>query len=942
MTRAKPASGAALLRRTAPAAALALAVCIAVVGPVRFSPATLVLFLAAAGVLLAAGTGLSLPRAPEAPEAPTAGRRAILVALVGSLIGGALLLAALRRFAASENVSREGWGLFLLALAAAGAPFFLLRGAPATEKERVRAWELGALLVVLAVGAAFRLHELRTLPYGVWFDEAENTLVARRILQEPGYRPVFVADASKMPALPFYVFAPFVKAFPDRALGVRVAMTAAGLLALVATWLLGRELFGSEAGLLASGFLAVSRWHVGFSRFGVANVLTTLVAPLVLFLLLRSQRRRSPRDAVLAGLTLGLGIQLYYSTIALPAIMAVWFIGRWLAREGRLLAAAGLLSLTIASAAFAYAPLWQFAHHNPEQFGERFRATVALHVDSYGELARLLVKPSPERRHAIEVLRESLVRHAKMFHYIGDGNGRHNLPQAPMLEVSTGVLFGVGLILCLLNLRDPRALLLLLAFGAFLAAGVLSVDFEAPQAARTLGLVPFACLMAALPLAKAREALGSSHAVALRWGLSALAISLVAWAGVDSWRVFFRELPFDGGAFAAWSTQETKIADVIAAEGDGAALFVPPPMVGSPTIRLIARPLRTDPFLSGRDLPLETGGRRAIVFVTNDDPGASELLARLYPRATFEAFGPPATRGRPPGEPILTIVRISAASVEELRGWTTTLVGSSREEASRSSESVWDWSKAPFRPPFTAHVRGRLLVGHDGPYTLLLSGGEKAILRIDLGTLVAPGMPREFVAYLARGMHDIALDVPVSRPSAMSLKWALSGAEPAPIPSSAMVSPRFDFGGLLGSYYHGLDASGPLAFRRIDPSVAFYFHELPVDRPFSVRWTGTLLAPEEGDYAFSTKSIDGSTVALDGREIVRNPGALAHSEGIVRLGEGPHAIEVTLQNRSEYAQIFLSWIRPNRKREIVPAEVLRPPPLAPYPAGTLPPRPKNG
>src|ERR1019366_2219902 len=116
MTRAKPASGAALLRRTAPAAALALAVCIAVVGSVRFFPATLVLFLAAAGVLLAAGTGLSLPRAPDAPEAPTAGRRALLGALVGSLIGGALLLAALRRFAASENVSRGGWGLFLLAL----------------------------------------------------------------------------------------------------------------------------------------------------------------------------------------------------------------------------------------------------------------------------------------------------------------------------------------------------------------------------------------------------------------------------------------------------------------------------------------------------------------------------------------------------------------------------------------------------------------------------------------------------------------------------------------------------------------------------------------------------------------------------------------------------------------------------------------------------------
>ena len=52
----------------------------------------------------------------------------------------------------------------------------------------------------------------------------------------------------------------------------------------VAVWLLGRELFSADVGLLAAAFLAVSRWHVDFSRFGMAIVFPTLFVPLTLYL----------------------------------------------------------------------------------------------------------------------------------------------------------------------------------------------------------------------------------------------------------------------------------------------------------------------------------------------------------------------------------------------------------------------------------------------------------------------------------------------------------------------------------------------------------------------------------------------------------------------------------------------------------------------------------
>ena len=400
----------------------------------------------------------------------------------------------------------------------------------------------------------------------------------------------------------------------------------------------------------------------------------------------------------------------------------------------------------------------------------------------------MLLKPSPERSHALEVLEESLVRHLKMFHYVGDSNGRHNLPQAPMLEAPTGVLFGAGFFLCLLTLRDRRSQMLLLAFGVFFAAGVLSIDFEAPQAARTLGLLPFACVLAALPLAALGKAPAAPQAV--RGGFAAVAIGLVAWSGVESWRTFFHVQPFDLGVFAAWSTQETRIGDVVAAEGRDAAVFVPPQIVGGPTLRLLlGESFQAIPFLSGRDLPLETGGRRAIVFLGLEDPGGAALIRNLYPAATFESFNVPRPPGHPEGPSILTIARVPAGRdrgparvVRDAR-----LLGGPRgRDAGRrehlglvaggASASVHGARAGP--PPREArrpvHARG---VGRRGGRPQDRTRRHAPLAR------GSPGSRRRS----ARGTHDVALDVVVSRPGKTSLTWGRAGAEPVPIPSSAVV-----------------------------------------------------------------------------------------------------------------------------------------------------------
>lgn len=79
---------------------------------------------------------------------------------------------------------------------------------------------------------------------------------------------------------------------------------------------------------------------------------------------------------------------------------------------------------------------------------------------------------------------ENIRKHFLMFNWHGDPNGRHNLPGAPMLDSITAALFVAGVAHSLRRILEPHYLLLLVWVLISLLGGILSLDFEAPQALR--------------------------------------------------------------------------------------------------------------------------------------------------------------------------------------------------------------------------------------------------------------------------------------------------------------------------------------------------------------------------------------------------------------------------------------------------------------------------
>ena len=129
------------------------------------------------------------------------------------------------------------------------------------------------------------------------------------------------------------------------------------------------------------------------------------------------------------------------------------------------------------------APVMQFAYDHPEIYFDRTQQT-SLFADK-------------EPAQWLPALTENTRRHLLMFNWQGDPNGRHNLPDAPMLDPVGAALLVLGGALALWRWREPRWLLLPLWLGMALLGGILSLDFEAPQSLRAVGTLPAAYLLAA-------------------------------------------------------------------------------------------------------------------------------------------------------------------------------------------------------------------------------------------------------------------------------------------------------------------------------------------------------------------------------------------------------------------------------------------------------------
>jgi hypothetical protein len=373
----------------------------------------------------------------------------------------------------------------------------------ATHVRALLIW--GCLGLVLVAAAILRFVSLDVNPGGLFVDEAAEALSAQRVLHQPGYLPVFIADGGGREALFAYLVALGFRLFGETALVLRGVAAAIGVCAVLAIWLLGRR-FGQIAALGGAAWTAGSLWLVCISRDGMRNTLVPLFAALALAALVAWQRKPGVASALLGGaMTSAAALYTYQPLKLLPVLVLVWIW--WLHRSNG--PAYQAIRSTVPAAAIAFllvaAPMLAAAVVDSGSYFGRALG-VSLFTTSAAELP------------------EHWLRTLGMFTITGDPIPRHDVAAAPLLGWPIFAVAAVGFVRLSKERRQPAHALILLGLPFFLLPPLLATEGGAPHFLRALGL--------AAPLA-VTIGLGIDVIVGwvrARWGRLARAAALVGFA----------------------------------------------------------------------------------------------------------------------------------------------------------------------------------------------------------------------------------------------------------------------------------------------------------------------------------------------------------------------------------------------------------------------------
>jgi 4-amino-4-deoxy-L-arabinose transferase-like glycosyltransferase len=359
---------------------------------------------------------------------------------------------------------------------------------------RRKVGEVAVLSVLVATAVFLRVYRLSTMPTGLRPDEVANAMDTLNILA--GDRPVFLTTGyGGREVLFIYAQALSVGLLGQSDLALRVVASAFGIATILMTYVLARRLFSPRVSLLTVAWLALSLWHVIFSRIGLRTVSLAFFTALLMYCFWRgfapeTAERAAPsgqtrvRWFAATGLVLGLAMYTYIAARLLPLVIVSFLVYLWLVHADLLRRSIRYFAITLAMALIVVAPEAIYFANNPDTFVSRARGITSIGDDvASGHFA------SAFAQHVAVVV--------GMFNVAGDQNWDRNIPGRPLFDPLSSALMGIGLILAIRHWRKPAYALLLLWLTMLLVPDFF-VAREEPNFLHHTGLIPAIYVLPAL------------------------------------------------------------------------------------------------------------------------------------------------------------------------------------------------------------------------------------------------------------------------------------------------------------------------------------------------------------------------------------------------------------------------------------------------------------
>jgi len=828
-----------------------------------------------------------------------------------------------------SRASNRALFLWLLGLCLFVAGFWYGSARP---RWRVHRREVLVLSLIMLVAFFMRTYHLDTMPAGVYLDEADNGVWGLRFLQSP-YSP-FTENRDSNAALHYQLLGLALKVFGVEPIVLRALDVPVGLATVLVFYLLAREMFSVPAAQIGTFLLAISRWHVHFSRLAFVEIVPVpLYQALVIYFLWRGIHKGRRLDYVFAGLVFGLGFHTYIGYRIFPLIIGVYLLHVFLSRRELIRGHLRGLAAFALAAFLTLSPLVLYAVQRPSIFLRRTEAAS--------------VQQDIEREGSYQPLLENVRKSLLMYNHEGDPRARHNLPHEPMLDALSAMFFGLGLGYSLLRWRHHRYFLLLAWLFLGLLPGILSLADSNPHSSRTLGNAPAVFLLITAfwdrvwatfaPLLKGDRRRYLSLAVGI-----ILALSL--W---DNFDIYFNRQASNESAYYDFDPAQTEAGKYVKTHGHDNLVLVSQGLANHSDLKFIPHGVPFTTLDLNSHLPLRQEVEQDVIYVLEFTH--SSLIPRLralYPDGEYEEH---LDRY---GRTMFYTYKVGQDRVAATQGLRAAYYEGPDFEQPPAVERVdegldFSWDEPPLEPPFSVRWQGSLYAPEYGSYTFVLEATGSAKLRLGGEMeLEVEGRRGEESVLLPAGFHALEVEaVEEEIGGRLRLSWVRPWAEEEEVLSDVLYVQKLYGHGLVGLYRHGTSWDGEPVVVQLDPFIA------PNDvlsSPYSIEWLGKIYIPASGSYVFGTISDDGSHLYLDGRLVVDNGGHHGdiYKQGAMQLEEGFHDIRLLYFQDGGGRKIELYWAPPGHVRDQVPVEQLFPPgaeltipPPLPTPAAVLLPTP---
>ena len=389
-------------------------------------------------------------------------------------------------------------------------------------------YELLLVIAVMLMAAFFRFYRIEAAPPGLQHDEVFQGNFAIRILN--GEWPIFFDLNGGEEPLYMYLVALSFLIFGRTLFAIRIVSILCGLVHLVFSYLLARQLFGQRVALLAIAGLAVSFWHIFDSRVGLRPISLPMMQAIGYYLFWLGLQRGGKRWFLGAGLFLGGAFYTYTSGPLVLATLLFFALYLLVLQRDLLRRHWQGIVVTLVVALLVFAPeAWHIIRH-----------PIASTARARGLSSHLVALANGD---PIPVLRDILAV-AGMFGFRGDPEWRYNLAARPVFDGFSALLFYVGIGIALARLKKPEYGFLLTWLPVNLAISASTP--AAPSTLRALGAITAIYILPALTW----DALW--RWAARRWGRPAerlLAAVVVVVLAFNAWWVC-RDY------FVAWANNE--------------------------------------------------------------------------------------------------------------------------------------------------------------------------------------------------------------------------------------------------------------------------------------------------------------------------------------------------------------------------------------------------